>query len=105
MNQKLKLGETKSGLSSLVRPRFTEGLLLQDDDLTTGVTYTRELSRMMFRALFGCGVVCGLGVCKAWLECCKLKIAVARGLALDCAGDPVELPKAETIEIDECKIA
>ena len=103
MNDKLKLGECNRGLSSLIRPHFTEGLLLQDDDLTAGVSYTRELSRMMFRTLFGCGVLCGLKVSVPVLECGKLKIGVAKGLALTCIGDPVELPKAQTIEIDVCK--
>lgn len=103
MNDKLQLGECNRGLSSLVRPHFTEGLLLQDDDLTTGVSYTRELSRMMFRTLFGCGVLCGLRVSEPVLECGKLKIGVAKGSALSCIGDPIELPKPQTIEIDECK--
>ncbi|MDM0085097.1 hypothetical protein QTI17_31375 [Variovorax sp. J31P179] len=105
MNDTLKLGDCQRGLSSLIRPHFTEGLLLQDDDLTAGVTYTRALSRMMFRTLFGCGVLCGLEVKPPKLECGKLKIDVDKGLALDCLGDPVELPKSVTIEIDVCKVA
>jgi hypothetical protein len=103
MNDKLKLGECNRGLSSLIRPHFSEGLLLQDDDLTAGVSYTRELSRMMFRTLFGCGVLCGLKVSVPVLECGKLKIGVAKGSALSCIGDPIELPKPQTIDIDECR--
>jgi hypothetical protein len=103
MNDKLKLGECNRGLSSLIRPHFTEGLLLQDDDLTAGVSYTRELSRLMFRTIFGCGVLCGLKVSPPTLECGKLKIGVDKGVALACSGDPVELQKPQTIEIDECK--
>lgn len=102
MNDSLKLGDCKHGLSSLIRPHFTEGLLLQDDDLTAGVTYTRALSRMMFRTLFGCGVLCGLRVTPPTLECGKLKIVVEKGIAIDCLGDPVELPRPVTIEIDIC---
>jgi hypothetical protein len=104
MNDKLKLGECSGGLSSLVRPHFTEGLLLQDDDLTAGVTYTRALSRMMFRTLFGCGVLCGLEVKPPTLDCGMLKIEVGKGMALDCLGDPVELSRSVTIAIDVCKV-
>lgn len=103
MNDKLKLGECNRGLSSLIRPHFTEGLLLQDDDLTTGVSYTRELSRLMFRTIFGCGVLCGLKVNPPTVECGKLKIGVDKGVALACSGDPVELQKPQTIDIDVCK--
>jgi hypothetical protein len=102
MNDSLKLGDCKHGLSSLIRPHFTEGLLLQDDDLTAGVTYTRALSRMMFRTMLGCGVLCGLRVKPPTLECGKLKIDVEKGIAIDCLGDPVELSRAVTIDIDEC---
>ena len=104
MNDSLKLGDCKHGLSSLIRPHFTEGLLLQDDDLTAGVTYTRALSRMMFRTLLGCGVLCGLKVKPPELDCGKLKIDVDKGIAIDCLGDPVELSKPVTIEIDVCKV-
>lgn len=104
MNDKLKLGECNGGLSSLVRPHFTEGLLLQDDDLTAGVTYSRALSRMMFRTLFGCGVLCGLRVKPPTLDCGMLKIEVEKGMALDCLGDPVELSRSATIAIDVCKV-
>lgn len=103
MKDSLKLGDCKLGLTSLIRPHFTEGLLLQDDDLTAGVTYTRALSRMMFRTLFGCGVLCGLRVNPPRLECGKLKIDVEKGMAIDCLGDPVELARAVTVEIDVCK--
>jgi hypothetical protein len=103
MNDQLKLGDPKSGLSSLFRPHFTEGLLLQDDDLTAGVNYTRELSRLMFRTMFGCGVLCGLKVDAPFSECGKLKVKVARGIALDCLGDPIEMLKPQVLEIDTCK--
>src|SRR4051812_8617651 len=103
MNDKLKLGECKGGLGNLVRPHFSEGLLLQDDDLTTGVNYTRDLSRLMFRTLFGCGVLCGLRVKEPTFDCGKLKVEVARGVALDCVGDPVEVPKPQTVEVDTCR--
>ena len=40
------------GNASLARPCYSPGLLLRDDDLTAAVTYTRELSRLLFRSLF-----------------------------------------------------
>ena len=51
-----------AGTSILMSPRFSPGLLLRDDDLNQGVDYTRDLSRLLFRTLLGCGVVCGLKV-------------------------------------------
>ena len=53
---------TGKGLSTLVRPKFGPGMLLQHDDLEQLSAYTREINRLMFRSLFGCGVVCGLVV-------------------------------------------
>ena len=47
------------GTSTLVRAKFGPGMLLQHDDLEQLNVYTRELNRLMFRSLFGCGVVCG----------------------------------------------
>ena len=41
------------GTSSLVRPRFEPGMLLQHDDLELMSSYTRELNRLMFRSMFG----------------------------------------------------
>jgi hypothetical protein len=93
------------GLSNLERPRFSPGLLLEDEDLTAGVDYTRNLMRLMFSSLFGCGVICGLKVsAQSICEGRKLRITVVGGLALDCAGNPINVPKPVTIEFDpECK--
>lgn len=100
MNDKTTLGDPLRDFSSLVRPHYSAGLLLQDDDLTQGVTYTRALSRMMFRTLFGCGVLCGLEVSAPETDKCGvLTIGVAKGLALDCIGDPVEVPMAKTLKL------
>jgi hypothetical protein len=100
MSETTKLGDPKSGLASLVRPHFTAGLLLQDDDLTSGVTYTRALSRLMFRTLFGCGVLCGLKVKEPEPnKCGDLTLLVEKGLALDCSGDPVEVPNDQSVTL------
>jgi len=100
MNDNTSIGESVRGFSSLIRPHFSPGLLLQDDDLTQGVTYTRALSRLMFRTLFGCGVLCGLKVSPpAPDNCGGLSIGVAKGLALDCVGDPVEVPTPQNLAL------
>lgn len=78
--------------SSLQRPRFSAGLLLEDEDLNVGVKYTHELMRLMLKSFFGCGVVCGLDVTVT--KTChdtKRKIEVARGVAVDCAGDLIDV--------------
>ena len=92
--------KTASGLSKLVRPKFAPGMLLQHDDLEQATAYTRDLSRLLFRSFFGCGVVCGLCVTREE-NCGKVQIVVAPGLALDCGGDPIYVPKRTPVTIDE----
>lgn len=88
------------GMSKLARAKFGPGMLLHHDDLEQLNLYTRELSRLMFRSLFGCGVICGLIV--DWeFKCGKLYITVEAGLALDCSGDPVYVPQTQRILVDE----
>lgn len=103
MNANDKIADPRIGDGSLVRPRYSPGLMLQDDDLTAAVTYTRELNRLLFRSLLGCGVICGLKVtCED--KCGKLTIAIAAGLAIDCCGDPVALAGTQTFVLDpSCK--
>jgi hypothetical protein len=86
-------------LSTLVRPRFGPGMLLHHEDLEQLTDYTRELSRLMFRSFFGCGVVCGLVVTPE-NDCGQASITVGAGLALNCSGDPIYVPKEQTIVIN-----
>lgn len=88
------------GPSTLARAKFGPGMLLQHDDLEQLNTYTRELSRLLFRSFFGSGVVCGLVVSTA-TKCGKVSVTVGCGLALDCEGDPIYVPKPQTLLIDE----
>lgn len=90
---------TAEGRGSLVWPRFTPGLLLLDEDLTAGVDYTRELSRLLFRNLFGCGVICGLTVTGKEATGRCLTVDVDCGLALDCIGDPVQVRQPQSLTI------
>jgi hypothetical protein len=85
----------------LERPRYSPGLILEDSDLGSAVDYTQALSRLLFRNLFGCGVICGLTV-KIDLDC-GLNVTVAPGLALDGCGDPLQLPAPVTIAFDKRK--
>jgi hypothetical protein len=88
------------GTSTLVRARFGPGMLLQHEDLDQLNLYTRDLSRLMFRSFFGCGVVCGL-VVTTETKCGKTFVTVGAGLALDGNGDPIYLPKDQPLSIDE----
>ena len=87
--------------STLVRAKFGPGMLLQHEDLEQLNVYTRELSRLMFRSFFGCGVVCGLVVAPPVEECGKVVVAVGAGLALNCSGDPVYVPKDQRLSFEE----
>src|SRR5690349_3732411 len=89
------------GTSTLVRPKFGPGMLLQHEDLGALNDYTRELSRLMFRSLFGYGVVCGLVVNAEVDNCNKVSVTVGAGLALDCSGDPVYVPGDQRFVLDD----
>jgi hypothetical protein len=99
-----KVIHTGTGWSSLERPRFAPGLLLEDEDLNVGVAYTQGLLRLMFKSFFGCGVVCGLNV-SVTPTCAntKRRIDVTRGVALDCAGNLIDVSELWQYELDpEC---
>jgi hypothetical protein len=91
--------QTQKAAGLLEQPRYWPGLTLQDSDLTSAVDYTRDLSRLLVRNLFGCGVVCGLTVTAK--DHCGLKVEVSPGLALDGCGDPVQLTKPLTFSWNE----
>jgi hypothetical protein len=86
-------------IGELERPLYAPGLVLRDSDLTAAVDYTQSLNRMLFKHLFGCGVICGLEVKAS--EHCGLKIEVSDGLALDGCGDAVHLAKPVSFSFDE----
>ncbi len=88
--------------AALERPRYSTGLVLEESDLTSAVEYTRSLSRLLARNMFGCGVICGLAVTIG--EDCGLTVNVAPGLALDGCGDPVEVPAPIAIEVEESEL-
>lgn len=90
-----------AGASTLERAKFSPGMLLRHNDLEQLNAYPRELSRLLFRSLFGCGVVCGLVVQPPEEKCDKVWVRVTSGLALDCSGDPIHVPKdSEPLSFD-----
>lgn len=91
------------GSSKLMRPKFGPGMLLQADDLDALTTYSRDLNRLLFRSLFGCGVVCGLCVTPDEDECGDLTITVGAGLALGCGGDPIHVPVDQSFTVGDCR--
>src|SRR5438477_8778174 len=86
---------SKKDTSLLVRAVFEPGMLLQSEDLEQLNFYTRDLSRLLFRSFFGCGVVCGLTV-SAKDNCGQTMVTVDAGVALACIGDPIYVPKSVT---------
>jgi len=86
--------------STLVRPKFGPGMLLQHEDLDLMSTYTQKLSRLMFRSLFGCGVICGLTI-ETKRECEKDHVIVHPGVGLDCSGYPIQVPKAQRLTLGD----
>jgi hypothetical protein len=97
MNDTSKLPQA-TGASQLVRPSYSPGLMLQDDDLRQAVDYTRDLSRLLFKSLFGCGVVCGFKVTLGTGPC-NGQVVIQPGVAIDGNGDPVQLKDTQTIEL------
>lgn len=84
------------GTDGRLRPRFTCGQLLTDDDLTTMVAWTAGKSRLnRFRT--GWGVACGLQV-----RCDPsnpLGVIVGEGYALDCCGDDIVLCEEQPLDL------
>jgi hypothetical protein len=101
MSTAKELIEATKGTSSLVRPRFSPGLLLRDTDLNSAVDYGRTMLQLVLRNLFGCGVICGYEVTGCVDKCNVLQVTVGRGLALDCVGNPIELTVAQTLKVAE----
>jgi hypothetical protein len=88
--------KAQKGPSTIQRAKFGPGMLLQSEDLEQLNSSSRDLSRLLFRSLFGCGVVCGLTVSAKTDNCGNTMVSVGAGLALNCIGDPIYVPKNVT---------
>jgi len=86
--------------STLVRPKFGPGMLLQHEDLDLMTAYAQKLSRLMFSSLFGCGVICGL-VVRTKSDCGRIDVIVEEGVGLDCSGYPIYVPKDQRFALDD----
>ncbi|WP_222271570.1 hypothetical protein [Modestobacter marinus] len=77
---------------------FRDGMIVTADDLDAAMRYPTSLLLTVFRAFFGCGVVCGLELRLkqptggGWVLC------IDRGVAVDGHGHPIELCAA--VELD-----
>lgn len=84
------------GTSSMIRPRFGPGMLLQHEDLEQIVEYTTGIYRLLFRSLLGCGVVCGLEV-SLDDDTNPKSFKINLGIALECEGYVIEVPKQQAM--------
>jgi hypothetical protein len=90
-------GGASSGTSTFVRPRFFEGQLLTEEDLTLLVDYTAGKHRLHNRMVFGPGVVCGFEVgCD---PCGGGSVVVRPGHALDCCGNDIVSHCKEKVDV------
>ena len=80
-----------AGTSGLERNRFFQGRLLAAADFETEQTYTREKIRRLQRACLSPGVVGGLGV-ELTGTAAEPAVMVEPGMALDAAGELIEVP-------------
>lgn len=95
----MKTKTTKSGLPSAEQPtgldrvRFHDGMVVKAEDLETAEQYPVSLLQSVLRSYLGCGVVCGLQLSLKTPQKGKPPwiVTVGRGLAVDCAGFPIEL--------------
>ena len=84
--------------TSIEAVKFRDGMIVTADDLDAAMRYPTSLLLTVFRAFFGCGVVCGLELRPkqsgggGWVLC------VDRGVAVDGHGYPIEL--CAPVELD-----
>lgn len=90
-------GGASKGTSGFVRPRFFEGQLLTEEDLTLLIDYTTGKQELHNRLMFGPGVVCGMEV--ACDPCGGGSVAVLPGYALDCQGHDIVLSCKEKVDV------
>lgn len=81
----------------LTRPRYFEGRLLTARDLEDEQSYHREKRRRLVRAVVGWGIVDGLSV--AVDPGPEAGVRIAAGLAIDAAGELIEVPCAQRLAL------
>jgi hypothetical protein len=88
--------KSECGYNEFGRLRYFHGMLLDDKDFTAEQEYHNKKRRFLNRMLHGSGVVCGLEFNGKkdgqWIE-------VTSGLALDCSGNEIWVPRNTRIEL------
>ena len=79
------------------RPNYFCGHLLTDDDLTTGLRYTREKNKLYHRTLHGSGIVCGLGM-RRDLDCPN-QVLIGEGFAIDSCGNDLVICEQQSFNV------
>src|SRR5262249_48162712 len=77
----------------VTRPNYFTGQLLTAEDLRAEQEYFLHKNRLHHRCLHGFGVACGLGISVG--KGGSPQITVEPGLALDCAGNMIEVDQAQ----------
>jgi hypothetical protein len=86
---------------ALERVHFFDGMILTADDLEAERHYHLTRSRMINRAVFGCGIACGLEVKRHSAEDAATRfVCIHPGTAFDCQGDPLELCRPVKLDLD-----
>jgi len=83
------------------RVHFYDGMILSANDLEAERDYHIARSRLINRAVFGCGIACGLEVEKHPADVPATRFVCVRpGIAFDCKGDPLELCRPVKLDLD-----
>jgi hypothetical protein len=97
--------------TSLSSPIFADGRIVTAEDLHLAMSYPLDAMRIVMRAYFGCGIVCGLELAtdpkvqKLPEKHQKSRVVrITPGVAIDCHGHPIELcgPVALDLSPDPC---
>src|SRR5262245_9355960 len=76
------------------RPLYFHGMLLDDSDFRDEQEYHAQKRRLLNRMLHGSGVVCGLMFTHD-----ARTITISCGLALDCSGHEIYVPRDVTVSV------
>jgi len=88
--------KSECGYNEFRRLRYFHGMLLDDKDFREEQQYHANKRRLLNRMLHGSGVVCGLELRG---KKGKKSIQVTPGLALDCSGNEIWVPKDLKIDL------
>ncbi|MEE8056673.1 MAG: hypothetical protein V3T17_02375 [Pseudomonadales bacterium] len=95
----LKLSETTHP-SSVQSTVYSDGMVVNSEDLNTAQQYPLALMQIFMRAYFGCGVVCGFDVTLVGDPLShNYCLRVEPGVAMDCLGYPMQLCEPSVINL------